>query len=200
MQLTLAIERGGAELQDRAAVLRRHTHTTLLLADGAGGRGGGAQAADAFVDAMTRADDALTSELECCRALENTDLTMGTNDGIGETTGIVCVLEKQRLFGASVGDSAAWLFTANEAFELTAHQTRKPFLGSGAAFPRGFQRDQVRGVLVVASDGLWKYARLEAIRGEALRPLPDAARFPGLVRLPSGALPDDIAVIVADLR
>jgi serine/threonine protein phosphatase PrpC len=77
--------------------------------------------------------------------------------------------------GTSVGDCQAWLFT-DTATELTEGQFRRPFLGLGMARPIGFAADVAGGVLVLATDGLWKRARREWIRRIATgEPLDSAA-------------------------
>lgn len=75
------------------------------------------------------------------------------------------VIARRNIFGASVGDSAAWLFADAGPIDFTRDQQRKPLLGSGQApSPRGFCSPIQSGTLVIASDGLWKYASLDAIR------------------------------------
>jgi hypothetical protein len=75
-------------------------------------------------------------------------------DQCGETTGIVLVLNSRGLFGASVGDSAAWLFAVDSKAGLTQGQASKPFLGGGMSRPHRFEHAFERGTLVVATDGL----------------------------------------------
>jgi len=56
----------------------------------------------------------------------------------------------------------------------------------------------MNGVLVVATDGLWKYAPHGRIREMALAPsVPEASALLALARLSNGDLPDDAAIIVA---
>jgi len=101
--------------------------------------------------------------------------------------------------GASVGDSGAWLLTPPDFVDLTEDQNRKPLLGSGLAKPVAFGPYSISGRLLVASDGLFKYVACERIR-ELATTLPLASTAGALVdaaRLPSGALQDDVAVIVA---
>ncbi len=82
--------------------------------------------------------------------------------------------------------------------ELTRNQVRKPFLGTGVARPTGFSNGPLRGTLLLATDGLLKYAAPETIgavlREVSLRDIPTA--LIGLVRYPSGALPDDVGIAV----
>ena len=106
------------------------------------------------------------------------------------THGMIC--------GASVGDSEAWLITPNDCHSLTAHQRRKPMLGSGAAMPVSFRVPWTGGTLLLGSDGLFKYAPAGKIREIAPGGTPEAAceALIDVVRLPNGRLQDDVAVVV----
>ncbi|WAS96234.1 hypothetical protein [Nannocystis punicea] len=121
---------------------------------------------------------------------------------VGETTAVVIRVDGDLLVGASVGDSGAVLVDGEAEdgwVELTAGQQRKPLLGSRGASPVGFSSALGGATLLMASDGLWKYAKREAIAA-VVRDVEFAAiprRLLDLVRLRSGALPDDAAIIVA---
>jgi PPM family protein phosphatase len=117
----------------------------------------------------------------------------------GETTCVIVSISNGRITGTSVGDSGAWLILGSTVDNLTALQCRKPFIGSGSAIPICFERDQFQGTLLVASDGLIKYTSPEQIAAAALHPnLDQAARkLIDLVRYSSGALPDDVSVVLA---
>ena len=82
---------------------------------------------------------------------------------------------------------------------MTEAQNRKPLLGPGRAQPVGFGPVPLEGRLVVASDGLFKYCDRERLLSVAMGdPLGVAAT--GLVeeaRLPSGALHDDVSIVLA---
>lgn len=75
--------------------------------------------------------------------------------------------------------------------DLTANQDRAR-LGSGRAGPKLF-KGQLIGRLVLATDGLFKYIRTADIHTSAARGV-DA--LVDTVRLKSGALQDDIAVVL----
>jgi serine/threonine protein phosphatase PrpC len=117
----------------------------------------------------------------------------------GQTTAILLVVSNGRIFGASVGDSVAWLVDSVGTLDLTENQNPKPLLGSGRAVAVPFGPFEFRGRVLVGSDGLFKYARLDLIRNIAATS--PVARVPdelvAAVRLPSGGLQDDIAIIVA---
>lgn len=189
--------------EDRAAVLARGDSLVVVVADGAGGMSGGAAAATALVAAVTDACNAtapLRDTATWLRLFEDVDRDLAAGMQ-GETTGIVVVLSPHGLVGASVGDSAAWIVGDDGVDDLTRAQ-RKARLGSGRAMPVAFHRERLEGVLVVGTDGLFKYAApstiAEAVRG--CRPEDAATRLLGLVRLPSGAYQDDVAVVVVAAR
>jgi serine/threonine protein phosphatase PrpC len=159
---------------------------------------GGSQAADAFVRIVRESAGKLRGPEDCVVLLTQFDQELARRNECGETTGLVVIIEGSKIFGASVGDSAAWFFTGSGTDELTSGQQRKPLLGSGEApLPRPFNGPIEQGTLVVASDGLWKYTSTDAIRSRVqTRKATDlAARLAELARLPSGAFPDDVAVI-----
>lgn len=179
---------------DRAEAIPRGTGHLLVLADGAGGTSGGAAAADAV---LARARNlALNSLSDCVGFLQDLDRQL-TN--VGQTTAIVMVLEDGQVFGASVGDSCAWLLSAAGVVDLTRHQKPKPLLGSGNAAPISFGPLPRVGRVLVGSDGLFKYVAHERICDLASSlPLTEVpAALVAAARLRSGALQDDIAVIVA---
>jgi hypothetical protein len=92
------------------------------------------------------------------------------------------------------------VFGHGEPVDLTAGQVCKPLLGDGGAVPVAFTGHLGGGTLVVASDGLWKYMKRARIaEAAALRPLGSAlaAMIDG-VRLRSGALQDDVAIVVCE--
>ena len=82
--------------------------------------------------------------------------------------------------------------------DLTARQRRRPLLGSGEALPVQFQASHRGERVLVASDGLVKYATVEQICAIAIQgSVAEAAdALANCVRLPSGALQDDVAVVV----
>jgi PPM family protein phosphatase len=195
---SLANQAGNPECQDRAEIISSDDRTVLVLADGAGGFSRGAQAAAGFVQLVREATFRLQTATDCVQLLVAIDQELAGCNDCGDTTGIVAVINSAEIFGASVGDSAAWLFTADGAGELTYGQPRKPLLGSGEGpTPRGFSWPVEEGTLVVASDGLWKYTSMDAIRSRVMtRDSADLAlRLAELTRLPSGSFPDDVTVI-----
>ena len=180
--------------QDRARVFDVGGGVVIALADGAGGTGNGATAAQAIIDAVgavgTAADD-------WCTLLAGLDLD-GDRLGHGQSTAVVLSIVDAGVSGASVGDSGAWLLQGTEIFDLTDGQSRKPLVGSGCV---PYRVEPVRfdgGTLLVASDGLVRYAkRSDIARLASGTDLRSAARaLIDLVRLPNGALQDDVAVVL----
>ena len=194
------IRAGESDLQDRADFFSIGSNLILIIADGAGGMSGGAEAAEFTVEALKKKINvnSLTSQ-GIANVLLSIDEEMARIGAYGETTCVVAAVSESGVIGASVGDSGAWLISEAGADNLTAHQQLKPFLGSGRATPVGFSRNQFQGTLLVASDGLLKYASIERIAAVAITlDLDQASRdLIELVRYPSGALPDDTSVVLA---
>lgn len=174
----------------------------LVVADGAGGRGGGGAAAEQLVAGVrSRARELFAGSLPAEQLLLELDDALYLDREAGETTAVIALVTGGAVSGASAGDSGAWLLSKEERLDLTRAQVRKPMLGSGRASPRAFGPAGLKGQrLLLASDGLLKYASPTSIQELAVTSsLRDAPRaLIELVRLPSGALQDDIAVIVAE--
>jgi serine/threonine protein phosphatase PrpC len=190
--------------QDRAFLRRVGESIVFAVADGAGGTSHGAEAAEAIISLVSaRAEELASKGADAfARVLRDADRDLVPATG-GETTGVIGVFCGIGLAGASVGDSGA-LLVGDAILDLTAGQDRKPLLGSRIARPQPFERSGARGTLVVATDGLLKYATTSAI-GRVLAAIHDleaAARAViDLARLPSGQLPDDAAVaLIRGLR
>ena len=166
----------------------------IVLADGAGGTVNGAVAAQAVIDAVTRAGSAPGS---WSSLLQQVDRDRPRLAG-GQTTAVVVSVTARGLTGASVGDSGAWVVRGADIVDLTDGQRRKPLLGDGASPFEITAAALGTGTLLVASDGLLRYARSEAIvQLVSAADLAAAARgLVDLVRLRSGALPDDVSVVL----
>ena len=172
--------------QDRAQVF----DDVIVLADGAGGSGNGALAAQAIVDVVAGA-----TSRDWCALLA--DLDRDPNRlGHAESTAVILTVGVT-ISGASVGDSGAWLMHESRIVDLTAGQRRKPLVGRGCV-PFRIEPIPFEGTLLVASDGLFGYANRRDIVHIAQRPeLAAAAQaLVDLVRLPDGALQDDVAVVL----
>ncbi len=123
--IDIAIAAGSAD-QDRAAVFRMRDRCILVVADGAGGVGGGAEAADAVIDTVGRATTESRVE-SWAVVLSELDHALGDR---GHTTAVVAEVCGDTIVGAAVGDSVAWLIDSNIG-GLTANVPRKPLIGSG---------------------------------------------------------------------
>jgi hypothetical protein len=183
------IEEAGGLDQDRVGVWFARDRIVVAVVDGAGGTGNGAAAADAAISAIGNALPDTRSR--AVAVLETVDALLN----VGQAAAVVFALDGHgRVEGASAGDCGVLARSGGEWFELTENQARKPLIGSGARpLPFAFLGADL---VLAASDGLFKYtqqARIESAldRGSAL---------PELVRLRSGALPDDFAAVIVRRR
>jgi serine/threonine protein phosphatase PrpC len=192
--------------QDRARVFEATGNVTVVVADGAGGAGNGAAAAQAIVDAVgAAAAQAIVDAVGAVHAAPDDWNTLlldldcdAQRLGHGQSTAVIVSIRGGVLSGASVGDSGAWLVHNGDAIDLTEGQHRKPLVGAGCR-PWHIPPTSVGGsTLLVASDGLLRYAKRSAIvRLASGEDLPAAARaLVDLVRLPTGGLQDDVAVVL----
>lgn len=194
---SIAVEGARGAGQDRAVVVVDHDRLVVALADGAGGTANGDAAAQAVIDTVVR---------EAMLAFEAESLLIRLDDELlalgGQATAIVARLDGERICGASVGDSGAWLITSREIVDLTNAQRRKPLVGDGCC-PVAFEASISAGAtLVVASDGLLRYASrgdiARVVRGQDVE---TAARaLIDLVRLPAGTLQDDVSIVLCQWR
>src|SRR5579872_5859306 len=155
-------EAGGRVSEDRSAILDLGTAILLVVADGAGGRGAGARAAEHAVQEISR--QAL-ADVGRARApgfwagiLCDIDQDLMSSRQGGETTAVIAAVSAQGVAGVSIGDSAAWLVTSDGYEDLTWRQETKLRLGCADCGPAPFSSASA-GTLIVMSDGLWRYAR-----------------------------------------
>lgn len=199
------IEAAAGSGQDRMQVFDTGSRVCVALADGAGGMGGGTLAADTAVqvamDFVCNTPEVLGAPAWMKPFLEF-DQQIGRTPHAGETTLLVADMSGRVVSGASVGDSGAWLVRGAEVFDLTQGQHRKPLMGSGDAVPVPFTAELRGGVLLAASDGLFRFTTrekiVEMLKAVSFAELPRA--LVNLVRLRSGKLQDDVAVFVATER
>ena len=137
----------------------------------------------------------------CAELLQRMDAAIFNDHLAGETTCVLVVVTPDEVFGASAGDSGAWLIPASGSLvDLTRGQQRKPFIGTGCMKPVCFRHQATIGRLLVATDGLLKYASPEQIIDICRQHPTDVAtrRLVELVRYPSGGLPDDVTLILGE--
>jgi len=202
---------GGHRVNEDAFVAHRHPADPdcwlVVLADGQGGRAGGAAAANlACQSATTLAAEYTPAQLSDSTVwqdiLTRTDAVVAADPSAGFTTVVGLCVRGDRLAGASCGDSAALMIGNETSNELTARQFKNPPVGSGEATFIPFEAELVRPWrLLVMSDGVWKYAGWDKIKAAAARTggaalltvLQDAAHLRG-----SGAFPDDFTVVLIE--
>jgi serine/threonine protein phosphatase PrpC len=184
--------------EDRVAVIGDGDRVVIAVADGAGGSGAGEQAAEAVIREITASVSLAHDQESCCRLLAQIDCRIGD----GESTAVVVAVSPDGIFGASVGDSKAWLIQDGELTDLTVGQVRKPLLGSGSARPVGFAHGPLQGLLIVATDGFCNYVKQPALLREIywidFEVLP--CKLVEMVRLRSGELWDDVGIVVCRQR
>jgi serine/threonine protein phosphatase PrpC len=194
---------------DRAEVLHRSdAGITIALADGAGGTGRGAAAAEAVLAAVAGQHDhpaATNPWPTTLLVIDDPSRTAG-----GESTAVVLTVTPTRITGASIGDSGAWLVSPpGSVVELTAGQRRKPLVGAGSRLPaHSIDHAPIppNATLLVASDGLFSHARpadivrilatLDAPAASSTALSTAAIALVDLVRLSSGALADDVSIVL----
>lgn len=193
---------GNQENQDRGLVLQDGPRMVLCVADGAGGRSGGTEASSMAVELVQQNASQLINANACEEVLRRIDETIAKNPIAGETTCALAIVTPEEIFGASVGDSGIWIIPPEGMHvDLTCGQQRKPFIGSSGAWPVQFRCPLQRGTLMLATDGLIKYTSADRIVETCRQSSMEAAaqRLAELVRYASGALPDDITLILTSL-
>jgi serine/threonine protein phosphatase PrpC len=179
------------EGQDRALCIPCEHGVIVALADGAGGTSGGERAAKAVIDRVAGVASHAYDWSLLLAELDHSQI------GFGQTTAVVLWITRDKIIGASAGDSGAWI-VRDEIEDLTHLQHRKPLIGDGAIVTSIEAGPIGSGTLVVASDGLLRYAKQTDIARIARGPdLAAAAKaLVELVRFPSGELPDDVSVVL----
>lgn len=172
----------------------------VCVADGTGGIAGGAKAADLFVTGVQRtacrAGIDLTSPTAWAALVQHLDHEIAAEPLAGETTGIALAVASGLVVGASCGDSRVLLSASTGWRDLTSQQRRKPRLGTGRAWAQPFTAE-AHGTLVVGTDGLFDYLKLDDISRTVLHASEDAADV--LIRMVVDRYrtpPDDIAIVV----
>ena len=199
-RVTLASDRTASD--DRAVVIDLATDVLgFAVADGAGGLGGGARAAEIVVRSFGRAlaTGGRVDEAGWWTSLLRTiDLEIEHDREAGESTAVVGIVDGERLVGASVGDSEAWLIGPDSVLVVTDAQHRRPRLGTGVAKPVSFGCALDSRVLLVGTDGLFGSVAATAICHaiQACTPRDRATQLIMLARGRSGRLYDDLGFVI----
>jgi PPM family protein phosphatase len=206
---TRSVSYRGEQTEDIFLVMPLSENLLCAVADGVGGRPGGREASH-FVREQLLAKGADLGRGRAQQGQHWLDFVQELDEellrgDIGQTTFVALTIEGRSIFGVSVGDSEAWWVTENDLVVLTAHQQRKPFLGSGASGVTFKHNLQGEGILLLATDGLFKYAQsvdiLTVLRQEE-RDL--ETRADALVALArgksSGQLYDDLALVLVEVE
>lgn len=171
------------------------------IADGQGGRAGGALAAQlacySLINAVREIQAAsLAGPSKWWELFRSTDQAVTSDSQAGYTTLIGFCITDGYIYGASCGDSAAYLCNSAAQFiTLTTNQQKNPQIGSGMTSCTFFSSPLVRPwSFLAATDGVWKYVGLDKVRTLLQSPketrvseeLKAAGRLPG-----SGKFPDD---------
>jgi PPM family protein phosphatase len=192
-----------SENQDRAQIIESPHGLVLIIADGAGGIKGGGQAAEFVIQSIKEqfvSSEAFSNPLTWYNMLSEADHQLYVHPLTGETTAVIMAITEDFVCGASVGDSSAFLLENENDIELTAKQWKKPLLGSGIAVPTAYGPLPLTGILLLATDGLTKYAQRANIHQIVLNNNIEQASHQLIesVRYPSGDLPDDVTVILCE--
>lgn len=184
----------GSRCQDQARVIEFDDGVVIVVADGAGGTGGGEVASKSVVEQVASEADLALDETGWCSLLTRIDGRIP----LGESTCVAFSVSDRGIRGASVGDSQVWNIDGDVIRHLTDRQTRKPLLGSRDSIPVGFSQPDFQGILVASTDGFCQYVRHERLLREYL--WHDFVTLPRklveMVRLPSGELWDDIGIVI----
>ncbi|MEP6653239.1 MAG: SpoIIE family protein phosphatase [Myxococcales bacterium] len=200
MKVATRIESGGRG-EDRIAVEQVGGRTLIAIADGAGGTGRGAAAAEMIcgMAVATFRRGAMSTDSWVGELLTIDGNVLRTGHG-GQATVVVVEIEGTEIRGASVGDSGCWAIDPLGFVDLTAAQNRKPLLGTGAAMPTGVGPATAPARFLMATDGLLKYCpRAEIARISAKGAVQEAVdALIAKVRLRSGGFQDDVAIVLCD--
>ena len=202
-------EAGDGHVNEDVAVVRPHPAVANVLlcalADGQGGRAGGAEAARSAAEESLRAASsfpaaALFEASPWYPIVSAADEAVCEEDDAGFCSLVCLCVSAGKVCGASCGDSAALLLSGGSATELTERQHKNPPVGSSAARPVAFSAGLKTGwKLLIVSDGVWKEVGWEQLAQIAARhqgqQIIDALRQAALVSN-GGRMQDDFSVVL----
>ncbi len=192
---------GGHAVSEDAFTLQPHAGGWLVaLADGQGGRAGGARAAQLACQVAIERAGASPAWAE---ALTHADAAVVADREAGFTTLVGLHVRDDRVTGASCGDSAAVVVCGEHAPKvLTARQFKNPPVGSGDATFVPFEMElTLPWKLLAVTDGVWKYAGWERVWDCAARLSGEelVAELQAAARLPlTGEFQDDFTVVLLE--
>jgi serine/threonine protein phosphatase PrpC len=183
--------------EDAFALVPTAAGVRAALADGQGGRAGGARAAHLACRVALETAAPWEDALACADAAVSADPLAGF------TTLVALEIESDCVRGASCGDSAAVAVWGSGLIRLlTAAQHKNPPVGSGEAAFVPFELELAHPwKLLLISDGVWKYASWERVwksaaklsGDELLDDLQRAARLPA-----TGEFQDDFTAVLLE--
>lgn len=142
MRPVLLTEAGGKDNQDRGLIVHDGPRLVLCVADGAGGISGGAEAATMVMEMVRQWSYQLVSANACVELLRKIDAVIAQDAQAGETTCVLVVATPTEIFGASVGDSGAWLIPSQGGhLNLTSGQQRAAYLKN---YESGYREGMLR--------------------------------------------------------
>ena len=189
----------GVRGEDRAAVHEFPDSTIVVLADGAGGLSGGAEAADRIVAALAGPFPASPAVLR--DALLDVDASLYLDSTAGSAACALLVVDATGVAGAVAGDVEVMRLGRDRVERLVGRREPKPLLGEGGCWPAVFAARRSATRLLACSDGLWKYVRPDAFLAAAREIDVEAAAdaLANAARLPGGALQDDLSLVLLDV-
>jgi hypothetical protein len=192
------IEAGNDECQDRIKVISDEGRKIICVADGAGGTGDGSRAAEHVIKEVERSYRFAQRPVDWDGILKGIDQNIPN----GQAAAIILDLRQGSATVACVGDCEAWAFFDSSIIRLSDGQHRKPLLGTGDAVPFVKEFGELHKPLIVGTDGFFKY-----VKADLVPPIVLGAQFfeiprklAELVRLHSGSLHDDLAIVSCRLQ
>ena len=179
----------------------------LALADGQGGRTGGAEAAQTALKravqmALSVPVQKLLSGWFWTQLLLDVDKAVSNSPDAGFTTFVGVAVTEQTIVGVSSGDSQAVLISpTGTAVTLTANQKKNPPVGSQMCHPTPFASPfPANSRLLLMSDGVYKFVPSETIFSKiAELEAKDAIKvIRDLAVGKSGTLYDDFTLVIAN--
>lgn len=192
----------GASVSQDAFWIRSERPTVIAVADGAGAAEQVARRALRRLDQLiSDSPDEVESFPSWSGWLRMLDLELQGGPQSTLTSVTIC---KDRLFGASVGDSRAYLWRRDGGISVLTEGASKFRLGSGNFEPHPIHAPFLRGdIVLIMSDGVWTQLSLnrlaQTVAGFAIGQLAD---LPERILLDIGrtGASDDMTVVVARMR